>query len=208
MGYFPQVSREHYFRGSYKTKERWISYWYQIDLVNSLSPQTVLEIGPGAGVVSDTLRKQGIEVKTADISPDLNPDKIASVTDLPFEDNSFDAVLACEVLEHIHFEDFKKALGEIRRVTKKFAVISLPHAGFIFSFGFKFPGIERKDAILKLPFFWKKHEFNGEHYWELGKRGYAVRSIKQKIREAGFKILRSFLPADDPAHYFFLLEKL
>lgn len=43
-------------------------------------------------------------------------DKVASATDLPFKDNSFDIVLFLRVLHHIN--DFDKALNEALRVTK------------------------------------------------------------------------------------------
>jgi hypothetical protein len=48
-------------------------------------------------------------------------------------------VLAAEVLEHIPYEEFPKALSELRRVSKRFVVLSLPHAGYVFAVGFKFP---------------------------------------------------------------------
>ena len=44
---------------------------------------------------------------------------------LPFEDNSFDIVCALDVLEHL--ENVHDALGEIKRVSRKAAVISLPN---------------------------------------------------------------------------------
>jgi hypothetical protein len=44
---------------------------------------------------------------------------------LPFEDEQFDIVLSSESLEHI--PDYKKALQEILRVSKKVAIITVPH---------------------------------------------------------------------------------
>ena len=207
MSYSPQVSKDHYFTRSYFNKERWFSYWYQIESVLKLSPRTLLEIGPGDQTVSHILEKRRIEVTTVDIASDLGARIKASVTELPFVDNSFDGVLAAEVLEHIRFEDVPQAVQEIYRVAKRFAVISLPHAGIVFSFGFKLPLLSRLDYIWKLPFLWKKHQFQGEHYWELGKRGYSVSRIKKLFKTSGFAICGARLYADDPAHYFFILEK-
>lgn len=50
--------------------------------------------------------------------------KKADATKLPFKDREFDLVLALEVIEHI--KEFEKALDEIKRVTKKFALITVP----------------------------------------------------------------------------------
>lgn len=205
--YKPQVTKDHYFTRSYFNKERWISYWYQIESVLPCSVHTLLEIGPGDHTVSETLEKRGIAVTTVDIAKDLSPNIAASITELPFREDSFDAVLAAEVLEHIRFRDLPRALEEIYRVTKRFAFFSLPHAGIVFSFGFKLPLLRRSDYIWKLPLFWKKHQFQGEHYWELGKRGFSLARIKKLFRAQGFVICETRLSADDPAHYFFILEK-
>lgn len=48
-----------------------------------------------------------------------------NVYKLPFFDNSFDLVTCLEVLEHL--ENYEKALQEIKRVTKKWAILSVPH---------------------------------------------------------------------------------
>ncbi len=207
MEYKPQVTKEHYLN-NYDSKDRWLSYWYQIREVLGREPKNVLEVGPGNKTVTDALRKAGVEVTTADIAPDLNPDVIASVLELPFAESLFDVVLCAEVLEHLPFDEFPRALAEIHRVSRSFAIISLPHAGFVFSLEWKAPLLKKKQWIWKLPFFWKTHIFNGEHYWELGKRGCSVRKIRQIIGASGFAIRDGGLHADDPAHYFFVLKKI
>ncbi len=207
MTYVPQVNKDHYHTRSYNSHERWNSYWHQIECIRSVSPTRILEIGPGNHTVADALKKDGKEVITVDIAGDIHPDVVASVLSLPFADNEFDLVSACEVLEHVRFEDVSHALKEIRRVTRRYAVIGLPHAGYVFSISWKIPLFRRINFIWKLPHFWKIHVFNGEHYWEMGKRGYPVSRITQKFKENRFRVLRKNIFADDPAHYFFLLEK-
>lgn len=49
----------------------------------------------------------------------------ASIFALPFPDKSFDLILCNEVLEHL--DNPGKALRELRRVTKKYILVSVPH---------------------------------------------------------------------------------
>jgi SAM-dependent methyltransferase len=111
---------------AYNTKERFCSFWHQLDETLSLEPKTVLEVGPGDGLVTDCLRRAGIDVTTIDIDPAVEADVRGSVTRLPFEDRSFDVVLCCEVLEHLPFDDSRVAMAEIVRVSRAGAVISVP----------------------------------------------------------------------------------
>ena len=46
-----QVEPNHYFNEFYDSKERWISYWHQINEIIKLNPKKVLEIGIGNGFV-------------------------------------------------------------------------------------------------------------------------------------------------------------
>ncbi len=190
----------------YDDRDRWISYWQQIESVLSVSPENVLEIGIGNHTVTNYLRQQGIEVKTLDVLEELKPDFVASVVKMPLPEKSFDVVLAAEILEHLPFEDFSQALLEINRVSKKYAVISLPHWGWAFYFSFKVPLLKKKQALFKLSGI-LKHKFNGEHYWEIGKRGFPLSKIKKEIENAGFKILKDFITPDSPYHHFFILDK-
>ena len=189
----------------YDHKSRWISYWHQIDEVLGLSPQSVLEIGVGSKVVSNYLKDRGVKVVTLDIDADLKPDVTASVVKMPLGSDSFDVVLCAEALEHLPFEKFEEGLKELKRVSKKNVVLSLPHFGHSLKLGFKIPLIkERKFALrLALPI---KHEFNGEHYWEIGKRGYPLNKIRNIIRKY-FKIRKEFIPFENQYPHFFVLEK-
>ena len=207
MTYTPQVDKSHYVGAAYSYQDRWNAYWHQLVLVHRTAPQDLLEVGVGAGIVARELRQVGVAVTTVDIAADLEPDVLGSVTDLPFKDASFDTVLAAEILEHISFDDVPQALHEIARVTKKYAVLSLPYPGYVFSIIFKFPLLSRTEFLLQVPFFWKTHVFNGEHYWELGKKCYPVSRFITAAHEAGLSLVSLEKFADDPAHRFFLFEK-
>src|SRR5581483_5346823 len=164
--YQPQVSSAHYSGKAYSSLERWDSYYHQLALARSVSPQSVLEVGVGQGVVARELRAQGIEVKTLDIAADLHPDLVGSVTAIPLADKAVDLAIAAEVLEHIEFKDVPQALSELGRVARTHVLVSVPHPGWVFHLKFKFP-LVRFDRFFQIPFFWQTHTFNGQHYWEL-----------------------------------------
>lgn len=202
-----QVGREHYKSSSYDNKARWLSYWYQIRAVLESAPKTVLEVGLGNGLVSEYLKKEGVAVTTLDIDAKLKPDVLGSVTLIPLPDTSVDCVLAAEILEHIPFKDLGIALAELRRVSKGTVIISVPDSRHtLFYLGLKLPFFGRRDLFLKKQST-KEHIFDGQHYWEMGKRGYSYETIEKIILDSGFAIKKHFVPFDCPTKHFFVLEK-
>lgn len=195
-----------YFAADYDDKRRWASYWYQIKEILDFNPKEVLIIGKGNGLVSEYLKLAGIKIVILDIDETLKPDVVASVLKMPFADNEFHAVLCAQVLEHLPYEDFFKAISEIKRVTKIGAVISLPHFGPTIRFLFKFPLFPEIKFMIKLPYP-KKHQFKSEHYWEIGKRGYSLKKIKKEIIKSGTMIEKDYIVFENPLHHFFVLKK-
>jgi len=207
MTYATQVNKSHYSGLAYRSSERWNSYYHQLELVRAISPGALLEVGVGQGVVARELRAEGVSVTTLDIAEDLQPDVVGSVTNIPLGDQSFDAVLAAEILEHIDFADVPQALAELARVARRHVVISIPHPGYVFSLSFKLPLLPKIDLLMQVPFFWKTHVFNGEHYWELGKKGYPVSRFIATAQHAGLQLVTYKKYADDPGHRFFVFTK-
>lgn len=202
-----QVNKSHYFNLKYDSKQRWISYWYQISEVLNTNPKKVLEIGVGNKIVSDYLKKIGIPVTTCDFDASLNPDYVANVLALPFKSNSYDTVLCAEVLEHIPFKFFCTALKEIKRVTKNEIIITLPHFSLTnIYFGLKFiPFLPKKEFAVKVDFPFT-HKFTREHYWEIGKKSYSLSCIKGNIKKAGLTIKKNYYLKENPYHHFFILS--
>ncbi|MDD4082331.1 MAG: class I SAM-dependent methyltransferase, partial [Sphaerochaetaceae bacterium] len=128
-----QVKKEHYSNKGYNDIFRFLSYQHQIESIISLNPKTILEIGIGNKLVSNQLKEMGYKVTTCDFDPKLKPDFVGDIRNLPFKKNEFDIVVAFEVLEHLPFEDFEKALSEMKRVSKKNCIISLPYPCFNFN---------------------------------------------------------------------------
>jgi ubiquinone/menaquinone biosynthesis C-methylase UbiE len=185
-----------------------MSYWYQTKEVYSREDiKTMLDIGPGSDFLKNILAVHCPQVtyETLDIAEDLHPDHVGSATVIPLPDNSYDVVSAFQVLEHIEFKDFEPALREMSRVSKKYVFISLPHNVPTFDFQFKLPGFKRFSFALKIP--WgRTHTFNGQHYWEIGKKGYELNKIKG-IFKKHFTILEEYVPYENQYHHFFILEK-
>lgn len=203
----PQVEPNHYFNGSYDAKERFISYWHQINEIIKLNPKRVLEIGIGNSFVSTYLKERRVDVVTLDIDKRLNPDVVGSVLDIPFTDKSFDIVACYEVLEHLHYENFNKALSEIGRVSNSYAILAIPDVSRVYRLNLQIPIIREIQQLFTFPMFEKPiHKFDGEHYWEIGKAGYPLSKIIIDIQRAGFKIERTYRVFENPYHRFFILE--
>ncbi|MBN2087477.1 class I SAM-dependent methyltransferase [Candidatus Peregrinibacteria bacterium] len=200
-----QVPKGHYYE-NYDYLERFISYYYQIDFVRKLKPKNVLEIGIGNKTVSNYLKQTGIKTDTCDFDKNLEPDYVADIRQLPFKDESYDVVMACEILEHLPWEDLDKALKELNRVSKKHILISIPYPSIYCEIIIHFPIIKSIYFFFQWPFPLKKIEFAGEHYWEMGRKNHPAKVVRKKIKRH-FKILEEFRPKLDKYHCLFLLEK-
>lgn len=89
----------------------------QRDLIRRYGPRLtgkVLDIGCGKRPYRRFLAAK--EYVGVDSDPNVGPDAVADVPGLPFENESFDAVLCTEVLEHT--PEPKEALADINRVLK------------------------------------------------------------------------------------------
>jgi len=204
-----QVNKDSYNFSKYCTIDRWASYWHQIDEITKINPESVLEIGLGDGVLSDYLKNNTcIKYKSMDIAEDLQPDIVGSIDSMKnVENEAFDLVCAFEVIEHLPFEKFEVILDELKRVSRKWVLISLPHWGRHFSFEVRLPYFKKKRWQFKLNLFPIEHKFNGQHYWEIGKSGYNLDKIKKTILDSGFKIESDYIAFESPYHHFFILEK-
>lgn len=202
-----QVDKSHYFSADYNHKARWLTYFYQMRLLQEVGAKSVLEVGPGHGWMASALSSSGIEVKTVDFDPELKPDYVADVTNLPMKDGSFDVVCAFEVLEHLPFDEFEDIIKEMGRVARTHVIISLPdHRRTLLNFSVKVPFVPTISLFLKIPTF-KKHVFDGQHHWEIGKSGYSLGAVKQKIQNTGLTLEKAFVPEDAPMNHYFVIKK-
>src|SRR6185503_12391820 len=187
MNYIQQKNKELYARRSYNHIMRFISYFNQIDsiltLVKDIPNATVLEVGKGNGLVSDHWKKLGLNVKTFDFAEDLKPDYVGDMTQIGnIVKEKFDVVCAFEVLEHVKYEDVPAILIQLHNLSNKFVAISVPQSFFVISFWGYISRLGHFKKLIQIP--WNKtHKFDGEHYWELGKKGYPVRAFRDMLKE-------------------------
>lgn len=201
-----QVDKTHYEFDQYGFEERFVSYFWQFKKVLGLNPESILEVGVGDGVFGDFVKRNtSIYYQSVDIAEDLKPDILGSVTALPVPDNSYDITCAFEVLEHIPFEEFDMAVAQMCRVAKKYVVISVPHFGPMLAFSLKIPFVPLIRFAFKIPYP-KAHRFNGQHYWEIGKKGYPLSLVRQKFQAHG-ELVEDFVPFGAFYHHFFVIEK-
>ncbi|WP_045215322.1 class I SAM-dependent methyltransferase [Desulfonatronovibrio magnus] len=200
------VHNPEYDFAGYDHKRRFMSYWYQIREIVKLSPGRVLEIGIGSGQTSAFLRSQGLKVVTMDIDQKLKPDLAGSCMQIPLRTECFDVVACFQVLEHLPFEYLEQSLEEIHRITRQWAVLSLPDASRALSLTLKAPGLKNIEVLVPIPWPVREHHFDGEHFWEINKKGFGLDKVVHVMKK-NFKLSSTFRSHENPYHRFFVLQK-
>jgi 2-polyprenyl-3-methyl-5-hydroxy-6-metoxy-1,4-benzoquinol methylase len=89
----------------------------------------ILDAGCGEGVLVEKYAKQGWNIVGVDKNYASQYVQEGSITELPFADNTFDTIMALDVLEHLYYNDQHTALKELTRVLKPggYAIFSCPN---------------------------------------------------------------------------------
>ncbi|HEX3552515.1 MAG TPA: methyltransferase domain-containing protein [Thermoanaerobaculia bacterium] len=169
--------------------------WTIFEWLGPTDGQTILDCGCGRGFYLKMLRHLGtarlfgIDLElpylrkarrnTAELPAMLVSN--ASIYDLPFPDETFDAVLLSEILEHVDRD--VDALGEVRRVLKPggIALVTVPHADYPFWW----------DPINKtLETLFGTHIARGPlaGIWAFHVRLYTPEELRRAVLAAGFQI--------------------
>lgn len=205
-----RVMKDHYKSEKYDTKERFISYFNQIKIIRELGIKNILEIGVGTGFLSNYLKREGFVVNTADVVKEFKPDYVIDLKkDFSLPKNAFDAVVAFEVLEHVEFKRFKDILIKFKEASNNFVIISIPIQVSFFQLVMRVPACPNKlNVFLPIERRWSNVLWGGgTHYWEAGNKDFPLKKIRGEINETGLRIVREFIDADDPFHYFFVMKK-
>ncbi|MFN2470678.1 MAG: methyltransferase domain-containing protein [Gaiellaceae bacterium] len=119
-------------RGELVEAEHLARYWWAAGLVED---KRVLDAGCGLGYGSAIMADAGaIDVVGVDVAeavveaahahvPDTVRLRVGDVRSLPFEDDSFDAAVCFEVLEHL--DDPERAIAELARVLRRAGVLAV-----------------------------------------------------------------------------------
>ncbi len=144
-------------------------------------PQKVLDVGCGTGFTLNTLNNLGYECTGVDAAVDMveiarkeNPDITihqSDATNLPLKDNTFDMVIAIELLRYL--EDSEKAIYEMFRVLKVGGICIVTVAPLLSTHGYAI--FNRINNKLHISYF-----SSVKQYFE------TAESITKKFRTVGF----------------------
>jgi len=188
------------------------SYYEYRDLQRVENCKRVLIVGPGQGLDAQVLRWRGYEVSTFDIDSTFRPDCVGSVHDLNiFADREFDAVIASHVLEHLPEPYLNQSLRELARVAR-YSLIYLPVHRRHFHLRIV-PGFKDIDCSLILDIFnpFERPDgtapkyMEGQHFWEIGMRGYRVRDLVKRM-SACFHVISVYRNKDWISSHNFILK--
>ena len=127
-----------YSYATYMSDARWSSYFRQIDEVKNAELDIkdnlrVLIIGVGDGLIPALISSFcHCTVTTFDYDEALSPDITGDVSELSaYVKECFDVILCCQVLEHIPYVEFEKALAQIEMCLDEGGkcILSLPDSG-------------------------------------------------------------------------------
>jgi SAM-dependent methyltransferase len=151
------------------------SYWWfvarrelAVQLVRDAAPELILDVGCGAGAGARDLSQIGIVV-SCDLSDlalgycrmrGLGRLAKGDLQRLPFASDSFDCVVALDVIEHV--EDDARAFAEMARVLR--------------------PGGRLVLTTPAYPWMWSGHDVALHHY-----RRYSMGQVERLARSAGFE---------------------
>ncbi|WP_145455812.1 class I SAM-dependent methyltransferase [Gimesia panareensis] len=204
------LGRDIYFSEKYFQRTQLFSQAAQLHEIYQFHPKSILEIGPGNGLVSAFLRSAGFHVDTFDINQDLNPTFVGSVLELENQiaPKCYDLVVCCEVLEHLPFEDLPQALSQLARVARKSVLITLPQAKkWFFSLGgfLQFPSCKTYWFSFT-PSFGRTHPIYKNHHWEVGwKKRHSIPELR-RLMEKEFVVEQVREEPMKPYHLFFRLS--
>lgn len=224
---FGDMLHDSLFAKAYALKEeKYFSYLLQLREILRLPKSqisTVLEIGPGYNILRALLESHGYRVSTMDVKPEHAPTILRDILSPPNDVEQYDVVCAFQVLQHLPYGDFRRALANMRAYSRKYVFISLPcpmNHLFLqirgelvhrvlrrFSFGWRW--------LLPLPFraedrdekaFLERPDKYNPHYWEVNRRSYPKRKILHDIEESGIRVVKQFHNHLYPYHWFVLGE--
>jgi hypothetical protein len=188
----------------------------QLNMLADRDCRRVLEIGPALGLVTAMLANAGYQVETLDREPRAfeSPQTRHIESDIravaPADIAGFDAILCCETLEHIDWDEIPGVLHIFYASRARYLVVSVPYMAFQVTFD-----LYLNARTIRHYFSLKKmlhhKEFSreppGGHQWEIGYRGYPLKRWEGLVERCGWKIRRRQFTAHTRS-VFHLLERV
>ncbi len=184
----------------YYSAKRIGQQWFQVHLLEGLDVRRVLEIGPYLGLVTAMLDNAGYEVTTLDLLPraferPARPHIAADLIGLdPGRIRGFDAILCCETLEHLPWDETGRVLAAFHASGARHLIVSVPYQGTQVEWS-----LYANRHVFRQRFAFKKFRFLRRftpdadpygHKWEVGYKGHALKDWEAKIAGAGWRVLR------------------
>jgi ubiquinone/menaquinone biosynthesis C-methylase UbiE len=189
----------------YLTPSRMSSIGWQFALCEETGAQTFLEVGAGSGVLAFLLGRQGKRVITADPYPVVQPNVLAALPSLPLADQCVDASLCFQVLEHLPLDLFPTCLNELRRVSRRWVIVSLPDRTV--KIGRKAWVRQIIYRVIRHPKHWRPRPIHPQHYWELGPKDVSYDTVVAAARQNGLTLVQQFTNRQNRYHRFFLFTR-
>lgn len=193
----------------------WIRFFYLSKELNFSEAKKVLEVGEGSGVIRKVMREYVEKYDTVDVNTALFPTFISDVREkINNIENSYDCVIAADILEHIPFDDVPKALENIHSylTDEGFALITIPHRASHFLFmsptniphAFRVPTGFLSPGAFYRRFIKRKIWIDPNHKWEIGDGYHTIDDVTRVMKNTGFKIekIKKLIYVD-----FFVLKK-
>lgn len=123
-----------YFEQSQIWQSTMLPYQKQVlaDIIAVLPPdvKSILDVGCGNGLITNALPKEidvvGFDRSEAALRYVQRQKVVGDIKSLPFEDESFDLVMANDIIEHLTLEEREQGLKELARVASKYIIITVP----------------------------------------------------------------------------------
>ena len=209
-------------RGKFLTPAHADSYLLQMQAIEGLKDvSSILEIGPGESYAAKNLRDVGYHYDTLDFEDAHGPTIKADFGSLDPASISrrYDLTCAFQVLEHFPYCDFTRHLETLGALSTRYVFISLPYSCKGFSLKLNFQSGQWKRIIRQLDFYIPtglpnrkyREEYMQEfpwavHFWEIGRKGYSLKTVLHDIESCGLDVIRRF-HSPNAFHYFILCRK-
>jgi SAM-dependent methyltransferase len=93
--------------------------------------KTIVDVGCGDGAITNALGTQwavtGVDSSRTALQHVTTKAMLADARELPFADASFDLAMSSQMLEHLDDATYGAAVAELRRVARKYLLISVPY---------------------------------------------------------------------------------